>query len=84
MDRPLPEYQQGYADQDQREAQASPQAGRSPSAIKAQVISQRQSDEPVRDQVAEERGARISCAAEGAGGHCLYSVEQLEECGHKQ
>ena len=45
---------------------------------KAEVDAERESDKPVGGEVAEHGSARVSCAAERAGGHGLNAVEELK------
>jgi hypothetical protein len=73
-----PGQEENYADEDEGEAQTGPEAEGSPTEVEAEPVAEGEADDPVSDQVTEHGGAGVACAAECAGGHGLYAVEELE------
>ena len=74
-----PDGYQDYADQNQAEGQAEPQAARSHAFVKTEPHAYRQTDNPVAGEMAEHGSAGVAGAAEGSGGDYLQSVEKLKE-----
>src|SRR5216683_1117417 len=73
--RPSPGEKQDDADQNERQAQAGPQAKRAPAPAEAQPGTERKTNNPVRSEVAEHGRARIAGTAEGSRGDGLDAIE---------
>ena len=78
MEFAAPEGKEEDTDDDEGDAKADPEAEGAPVAAKAEVDPERETDEPVDNEVAEHGSACVACAAEGAGGCSLNAVEELE------
>ena len=73
--RALPGEKQDDADQNEREAQAGPQAKRAPASMETQPGTERKPNNPIRREVTEHGRARIARAAESASGDGLDAIE---------
>src|SRR6266851_1874886 len=76
--RAAPGEKQDDADQNERQAQAGPQAERAPASVETQPGTEGKSNNPVRGEVTKHRRARIARTAESASGDGLDAIEQLK------
>src|SRR5229473_8641693 len=73
--RASPGEKQDDADQNERQAQAGPQAKRAPAPVEAQPGTERKTNNPIRGEVTEHGRARIAGTAEGSRGDGLDAIE---------
>src|SRR5882762_9461974 len=76
--RAPPGEKQDDADQNERQAQAGPQAKRAPASMEAEPGTERKTNNPIRGEVAEHGRARIARTAESSSRDRLDAIEQLE------
>src|SRR5437016_849859 len=76
--RAAPDEKQDNANQNKRQAQASPQAKRAPTPVETQPGTERKTNNPIRGEVAEHGCARIARAPESSCGDGLDAIEQLK------
>jgi len=70
-----PEKQEKYADEDEGEAEADPEAEGAEVAAETKPRAEGETDEPVSGEVAEHGRAGVAGATESAGGDGLDAVE---------
>ena len=64
--------------------ESNPESGRAPASAEAEIPARRQAEDPVGDEVADHRRARIAQAAQRARRDRLEAVEQFEHRGQRQ
>ena len=75
---------EGEASYDEAGAEAQPQAHGSVVEAEGQYVADRETDDPVADDLDDETGMSVSCAAKGSGGGDLKAVEELKEGGYEE
>ena len=80
----MPNCCKGEASDDESGAEAQPQADCSVVIVEGDEVADGEADDPVADDLDNEAGVSIACAAEGSGGGDLQTVEELEDCGDEE
>ncbi len=79
-----PDEGEGGACDDETGAEAKPEAYGSVVEAKAEEVANGKTDDPVADDLNDEAGVGVACAAQGSGGGDLKAVEELEDGGDEE
>ena len=79
-----PDGGEGYAGDDEAGAEAEPEADGSVVEAEGEQVADGEADDPVADDLDDEAGVGVACAAQGSGGGDLEAVEELEDGGDEE